>query len=62
MIKINDTLMIIMIDRKFKKNINIVRIIQFKYIIEIQVHSTHLMKILMDQSISKIQNHLSFLS
>jgi hypothetical protein len=31
--------------------------IHFKNIIEIQVNSTHLMKILMDQGITTIQDH-----
>jgi hypothetical protein len=57
MIKINDTLMTIMINCKFFKNINNVRMIFFKNIIEIQVNSTHLIKILMDQGITKIQDH-----
>jgi len=57
MIKINDTLMIIMINCKFLKNINNVRMIVFKNIIDIQVNSTHLMKFLMDQGITKIQGH-----
>jgi hypothetical protein len=57
MIKINDTLMTIMINCKFLKNINNVRMIFFKNIIEIQVNSTHLIKILMDQGITKIQDH-----
>jgi hypothetical protein len=46
----------------FLKNINNVRMIHFKNIIEIQVNSTHLMKILMDQGITTIQDHPWFLS